>query len=378
MRLILVVLFLFSVPLFADREEIQEERIVILSANEVYNGDLFCVGRSVEISGTVNGDVYIVGGQVTIDGVVNGDVLAIGGSLSVSGHVTHNCRLVGAQVLLSGVVGNNISVVSANLQLLSGASLGGNLVAASAVVDTSASVGSSVTVVAANMRVSSHIHQNLNAYVGKLRLTSKAVIDGNVDYRSNTPASIDSGAVILGQVIYRPSLIHKIVNTAWVHQLFIGSKILATLMNVIYTLVIGICLVKIFPSNLEDALYTLSHKPLKSLLYGILFLILVPLLFLLLLITILGVPFALALMAFNVIGFYSAKVYSILWISNWIFKRMGVLKNNLWAFSLVTAVYFGLTAIPGIGFLLAFVAMLFGLGAGITAQKKHGVFSLKR
>ncbi len=113
----------------------------------------------------------------------------------------------------------------------------------------------------------------------------------------------------------------------------------------------------------------------KSFFYGVLLLVLLPLVFLLLLITILGVPFALTLMAFNILGFYTAKVYSILWVSNWLGEKVGLHRHNLWAFFLIVVIYFGLSAIPVFGSILAFVAMLFGLGAGVTAQKQHGVFS---
>lgn len=378
MRLVVLLALLFtSVISAADKEIIKKESVVILASNEVHNGDFFAVGRSVEISGTVNGDLYVLSGQVIIDGVVNGDVLAVGGSIVISGKVTHNCRLVGGQVLVSGEIGNNVSVLSGNLQLLSTASLGGSLVAASAIVDTAASIQADATLVAANVRVSSYIHQNLQGYVGKLRITSKSVIDGDVDYRSNTPASIDEGALILGTVIYRPSIVHKIMNTTWIHQLFMGSKVLVTLMNFIYTFVVGVLLIKLFPTNLTAALHSLNQRPLKSFFYGVLLVILLPLVFLLLLITILGVPFALALMAFNIMGFYTAKVYSILWTSNWIGGKVGMQKNSLWSFFCTVIIYFGLGAVPVLGSILALVAMLFGLGAGITAQNKHGVFSQK-
>ena len=134
-------------------------------------------------------------------------------------------------------------------------------------------------------------------------------------------------------------------------------------------------LIRLFPSNLTAALHALSWNPMKSFFYGIFVSILLPLVFLILLITILGVPFALTLMAFNIIGFYTAKVYSILWVSNWVGSKVKMRHNSPWLYFFAVMVYFGLTIIPVFGPILALVAMLFGLGAGIAAQNKHGVLS---
>ncbi len=377
MRLIFCFLLLINAHfLFAEDDKMAaQQEVIVLQSGEVHNGNYFAMGSSVEISGTVNGDVYILAEQVVIDGIVNGDVLCAAGSIDISGKVLHNCRLLGGQVLLSGDVGNNVTAVAGNLQLLSSASIGGNLVATAGNVDLAASVGTEATVIASNLRLSSPIGKDLQAYVGQMRITSKASIGGDVDYKSSTPAWIEPGAFVGGHIVRHPSFVHELVEGTWIHKLLVGSKVLATLMNFIYTFVIGIILIKLFPKNLAEAMYSLQEHPLKSLVYGIMLLILLPLTALILLMTILGVPFALTLMAANVVGFYTAKVYPIFWASNWIFGKIGFKHNRLPAFFCGTVIYFCLRAIPIFGTLMALTAMLFGLGAGVLAQKRRGILS---
>lgn len=377
MRLIFCFLLLFTSHfLFAVEDDIsREQNVIVLPSGQVYNGNYFAMGRTVEISGTVNGDVYILAEQVLIDGVVNGDLLCTGGSIDIPGQVVHNCRLLGGQILISGSVSNNVTAVAGNLQLLSSASIGGSLVATAGNVDLATSIGSDATIIASNLRLSSHIGKGLQGYVGQMRITSKAVIGGDVDYKSNSPAWIEAGATIHGDVIRRPSFVHELVKGTWIQKFLVGSKVLVTLMNFIYTFVIGIILIKVFPKNLEAALHSLNEQPLKAFTYGIMLLILLPLAALILLMTILGVPFALTLMAANIIGFYTAKVYSIFWASNWLFGKVGFKCNRGPSFFCGTVVYFCLTAIPIFGILLAFAFMLFGLGAGVLAQRRKGIFS---
>lgn len=375
MRIIFICLT-FLCTVFASADEVAEQqRVVILPSGSVHNGDYFAFGSSVEISGTVNGDVYALAEQVIVDGTVNGDVLSCGGSVDISGKVLRNCRLIAGQILISGDVGNNVTAVAGNLQMLGSASVGGNLVATAGNVDLAAKIGSDATILASNLRVSSQIKKDLLAYVGQLRLTSRVVIGGDLEYRSNTPIWMESGAVVRGTTTHHPSFVHELVKGTWIHSLLVGSKVLAILMNFIYSFVIGLVLIKIFPKNLEAAIDSLKHQPFKSLSYGIMLLVLLPLAALILLMTILGVPFALTLIAANIIGFYTAKVYTIFWASNWMFGKLGLKTNRLPIFFLGLIVYFGLTAIPIFGFILAFVAMLFGLGAGVLSQAKRSFFN---
>jgi hypothetical protein len=146
-------------------------------------------------------------------------------------------------------------------------------------------------------------------------------------------------------------------------------------MNFIYTFVMGVILIKVFPKNLEFALYELKRHPLKSLSYGIMLLMLLPLASLLLLMTILGIPFALALIALNIIGFYTAKVYTIFFASNWLFGKLRMKANRLPSYFLGLVIYFCLIPIPIFGTLLAFTCMLFGLGAGVLSQGRRSIFN---
>jgi cytoskeletal protein CcmA (bactofilin family) len=381
LRLIIYFCAILLFPFLCADEPKQEykhaEGMIILSSDVVHNGDYFASGGSVEISGTVNGDVYLFAEQVIIDGVVNGDLLCCGGSIDVSGKIAHNCRILGGQVLISGEIGKNATIAAGNLQLLPSASLDGNLVATAGNIDLASKIGSDATILASNLRVSAQINNDLQCYVGQMRITSRAVIGRNLDYRSHSLAWIEPGATIRGMIEYHPSFVHELVKGTWIQSLLVGSKIIVTLMNFIYTFVIGVILIKIFPKNLESALYELKKRPLKSLVFGLMLLILLPLASLLMLMTILGIPFALTLIALNIIGFYTAKVYCIFWVSNWVFGKMGMKVNRMPSFFLGLIVYFCLTPIPVFGTILAFLFMLLGLGAGVLSQGKRGIFNVQ-
>lgn len=371
MYILMVLLGVLLFPnLYANSSE-SEDEIISVPSGVIHKGDYFAFGDSIEISGTVTGDVYVAGSQVIIDGNVLGDVLAAAGSVEISGIVQGNVRLLAGQITLGGTVDHNATLVAANVQMPASCNLQGNLVSISGNSDIGAKIGGDAMTVASNIRVSGSILKNLDVYAGRLRITSKAHIGETLSYRSNEAASIDPSAKIQGQILYHPSVFHHMADMPILRGLIIGSKVAGMLMNFLYTFVIGIILIRMFPKRLESTLSMLQEKPLRSLGFGLILLIIVPLVSLLLLMTVLGAPFALTLIALNIISFYTAKVFSILWASNWFFSKIGWKKNKIPTLAFGQGIYYVLVMIPFLGFFIAFFSMLFGLGAAVLAQTKH-------
>ncbi len=366
MRLVLCFL-MFCASGFADPSAVGRD-IVILPADQTVHGNYYALGDSVEISGTVTGDVYVLGGQVFIDGHVQGDVLALGASVEISGTVGNNIRVLGGQVTLSGDVEKNITVLTGNFQVMPSADLKGNLVCIAGNADIASSVAEDVTVFASNLRVSNELHKNLEAYVGQFRLTSKAVIDGDVTYGSNTVAMLDPAAKILGQVTYESSYFSRFFEGSWIKGLLFGSKVATLLMNFFYSLITGLILIRLFPKTVDCALQALKAEHWKAFIYGLVLLVLLPLASLILLMTILGAPFALTLIAFNIIGFYTAKIFTILWSSDAVFRKFKLKPSRSLTLCLGLVVYFLLTSIPIFGTVVALVTMLFGVGAAVIGR----------
>ncbi len=346
----------------------EERKAVILPVGTVHEGDFFALANTVEISGVVKGDAYILGSQVLIDGTVEGDVLALGGSIEIAGDVANNIRVVAGQVMLTGKVAENATIVGANVQGSPGSAINGNVVCIAGNVDIASTLKKNLTLVASNSRIAGKILGTLNAFVGQLRLTSKSFVGGDVEYNSGSAAWVDPGAVIKGTLTHRPSFIKDIVKGNWINAVLLGSKLAALLMNFLYSLFIGFLLIRYFPRNLDSVLEALSDKPLKSLGVGIMILVLFPLVSLLLLMTILGVPFALTLIALNVVTFYTAKTYTIIWVSNHLCRKIKLKPNRVTTYGLGLILYFLLVNIPFIGTPIALATMLFGIGAGILAQ----------
>lgn len=366
------ILVLCLLPLFGFAQDMSEPDpdVIIVSSNEVINHDFFAYGKSIEISGTINGDVYIFGGQVLIDGTVNGDIIAIGGSVHISGNVTKDIRLIAGQVMLSGKVGRNISAIAGNIELFPSAVVNGSIVVLTGNMDLGAVIKKNVRVYASNLRVSDGIDGNLKAYVGQMRLTSKANVKGTVEYWSNKPAYINPQAKI-GEVVHHPSFFYSLFQGKLFKSLKIGSKLATLFMNFFYTLIIGIILIRFFPQNIKRSVGVLKAQPIRALICGLVVVIIMPIAFIALLISILGAPFALTLLALNVIGFYTVKIFFILWLLQITLTKVDYEKHYKLYFLVAVMVYLALTLIPYFGIALSIGAMLFGFGGLVLGKMQE-------
>jgi len=374
-----IIFLLFSFSLFAQEKEENAMDIVVLPSTEVVNNDYFANGKAVEISGTINGDLYVLGGQVFIDGTINGDVLVAAGSVEVSGNVSKNVRMIAGQALITGNIGRSLTGVTATIEMGPSATIGRNAVIVSGNADMESNIMNNLRIYSSNVRLTNRIAGKVMAYVGQLRVTSKVVIGGALEYWSNSNALIDSNAKIQGGVTHHLSFFYDFFHNKLIKGLKIGSKFAGLVMNFFYSFVIGLILLRYFPKRVSRTIEMLNTKPAQSVIAGIVLIFLLPLIMLALIITILGVPFALTLLSLTVVGFYSAKILSILWISTHLFKRFELKKHRKLYFAFGLMVYFTLTLIPYIGTLVAILALVLGIGGAVLGkiereERKKGLF----
>ena len=362
--------FSWTIFSFEISNEEKGDGIHVLSSQEVVNEDFFIYGKTVEIFGTVNGDLYVLGGRVFIDGTIHGDLLVAGGSVEISGTVSQDVRVLGGQAIITGHVGRNVTAIGATFELSSAGTVGNNIVALGGNIDLGGMIGNNARIYTSSLRFSSHVENKIYAYVSQMRVTSKAYVGKTFEYWSDQLAIIDANAEIKGGVIHHPSFFYSVIHSKVLKGFKIGSKLAGFIMNFFYTLVIAFILMHYFKARFESALFVLKKYPFQSFLTGIVIVILLPLLCFAFLITVVGIPFALTLLAINIISFYSAKVLTITWTAKQIFSRFDFQKHRILFFICTLIMYYVVTLIPYLGVLIALTYLFFGLGGMFLSQRK--------
>lgn len=343
-----------------DRQ--QGARVVVLPPGTVVNGNYFAAGETVRVSGTVNGDVYAAAGEVIVDGTVNGDLLAMGGTVTVSGRVAQDLRSAGGRIILEGPVGKDATVAGGDISLSRGATVAKSFAAAGGSVALEGRVAGEARVVSGKLSVGDRIGGDLIATAGRIVLAPGATIAGDFSYRSRQPAVIDKEAAVGGSVTYHP--MERLV-PSWreVAHFMTGLFVFLKIVSYLSTLLIGLALLALFPGFTRDTVTVLKTAPWGSLGVGFALFVLNPLLILLLLLTVVGIPFALILLALYLASLYIARLFVIFWAGQALLKRMGKEARPGGTLALGMAVYILLSIIPVFGSLVSLFVLLFGLGA---------------
>ncbi|HEY7554467.1 MAG TPA: polymer-forming cytoskeletal protein [Candidatus Binatia bacterium] len=366
-----VAALIFFLSTAAAQERARQRRSgshATVPASQVVDGDYFAFGETVEISGTINGDLYASGGQVVIDGRVNGDVLVAGGRVSLSGTVSQDVRAAGGQVAITGNVGRNLTVAGGNVEIASSAVVRGGVVAAGGSVDLAAPVGSAAKIAAGTLIIANRIAGDVEAAVGTLRIASRAEIGGNVSYWSGQEASVSEGARINGKIVRNvPPERPRFFPAAFFAWLVFVS------INFVCTLILGLLSARFLPRYHQSVITTLRERPWASLGVGFIAAVALPVVCALLFATVLAIPLALILLVAFFILLYWSRIYAIGRIGDSILAHLRPASSRASAFVLGLFVYYILAVIPFIGWLVAPLVILFGLGAELIARKQFYV-----
>ena len=137
----------------------------------------------------------------------------------------------------------------------------------------------------------------------------------------------------------------------------------------LWLLLIGIASLMLAPGLTQKNSDAVPVKPLKNLFWGLLFLIITPIIVVLLLITIIGIPLSLILLIIYLISLYISKIYVGFWVGQYVLMK---LKKEM-RFKVITMalglliVLIGIN-LPIIGIFIHLVILLLGLGAIILSE----------
>ena len=334
-----------------------------VSVNEVVDGDVFAAGTNVFINAPVNGDVFLAGSNVTIDAKIDGSVYAAGSNIVINGEVTGNIRLVGSSINVSNKVGKNALLAGANIFLTETASIGRHLTIGGAEIAISSPVGGNFEATGVNLRVNSEIKGDADLIIdssGSLLLAENGRIAGDLNYKATEEIALEQGVQVLGAINFQ-ELEVKATKVDF-------NFALAYFMGLIYKLVslyiVALILVMLMPKAIRMFHEELKSRPGNSLLWGLILLIVVPLISLAICFTIVGLPLGIIGFALYFVYMYFAKVLAGVALGKMITDAFKWKKMHLaWSALIGLAIFIGITAIPIIGWALGFLLVLGSFGA---------------
>lgn len=349
-------------------EETSPQTVYVSPEETIESNPYLAAGERVEVYGTVEGDMYTSGGEVVIDGVINGDLFIAGGTVRISGKVTDNVKAAGGQLVIDGDIGGSLVVAGGNISIEDDASIGSYTIVMGGNTSILGDVAGNTYVFAGNTSTNSTIEGNLEAQVGMIRVGPKTVVVGDLVITSDEKPEIDESADIGGEVVVKEPE-HKVpeevkqVETKSISEVFASIKFITALLGAISTFLVGFILIRLFPRYMEVSRENIEKSTWRSLGWGVLALVVTPIVIVLLFVLIVTIPLAFLTMALYGIYTYLAKIFVIYWAGRKIFKN----SSEVVSFAITLVIYVLITLIPVIGGLVSFAALLFGIGAGVLA-----------
>lgn len=328
-----------------------------VTINEPVNENLLVAGGMITIDAPVNGDIMATGGEIRINSVVNGDVLAAGGRIYVKNNVTGDVRVTGGQIDIEGNVRGDVLATGGEIWIETGTPIGGDVLASGGRVTVNSDVKGDVRLSGGDVKIDKTINGDVSIKAESISLAEGALIKGNLNYTSPKEAELKKEQVN-GTISRQEIKVEKRVPS---YAFTLAWKIFASLA----LLLIAIIIVLIMPSMSLRLSNNIRYDFWKSLLLGLVSLVVVPVAALLIGITMIGLPITIIIILLYLIAIYISKIFAALWIGKLFFRKpqRSVFRNVVVPVTIGIVIYVMLVSIPYIGWIVRILGMLLGLGA---------------
>ena len=333
-------------------------------------GDQYLAGETVDVHGEVKGDLSMAGLQAGLDGVVSGDVNAVGFLVHVGGVVGDDVRALGGKVIVQGWVGDGLLVAGGEISLSRGTRVGGNAILGGRRIVDLGDVDGNLDAAGSYVEIDGDVTGAVRIHSDEVVIGPKARLAGDLRVTGANPPRIAEGARIGGKVTVsapaRQSLGSWVVDSARAALMQIGMLLLVW------------AWMALAPSLARDAAVLEWRSPWFAETLGVAAVAGLPLAALLLALTVLGIPVAMAAAAAWVLLVLAGYSSTALCLGNWMRGRTRRLSDAprprerlLWTLAALLVLR-GAAALPWVGWLVTLGAVLAGAGGvARAAQLAH-------
>ncbi|HSF15396.1 MAG TPA: zf-HC2 domain-containing protein [Vicinamibacteria bacterium] len=332
------------------------EDTYVLRDDERIDNDLVIAAHRVTIDGIVAGDLVVVAEYVEVAGRVEGDVLGFAGEIEIAGEVRGSVR-VGCQALrIEGTVGRNVTAAGESLELLPEARVSGSFTGAGRSILIDAPVGRDFLAAAQTHELNASIGGSARLAGEQLTIGPGAVIAGETRFHGGNEPVVSPEAELASPVVFEkadgedgirfrlPSITAFI--SFWAAAFLLGAV----------ALLAG-------PAVTEAV--TTVHLPghTKSLVVGVLSVVVTLTLGLVALVTIVGIPLSLVIFFLLALGLYLGQAYVGAYIGREILGPTATMGEVLGRLALGLFLIHLVGTVPVLGSIVRTVVALMGFGA---------------
>jgi len=357
-------------PVLVSAAEFRAGQQPSFASGEKAGENIYIAGGVVVSAGSADKDLLVAGGTALVSGPVAGDLFVVGGNITVLAQVSGDMRIAGGNI----VVGGNIlgdAVIGGGQIILSGQSIGGDAAVAGGTVRIDSEIKGNAKIAGGEIYINAPVGGNAEIKAEKLTLGPNADIKGNLKYEATKPVTIEEGGKVRGEIAFtelkRPDTAKKNATKGIISGFFTFVLAAKFIMLLAVALIIGLGFRRYSKELVEKA----AGSPFKELGRGVVTMIVLPILSIVLLVTVIGIPLGiLGLLSFVMLSMYAAMVTPIFLgalVYKWISRKSDYTIN--WKTILLgTVVYLLLGLVPFLGWIAICVAVAITLGGALNIK----------
>ena len=361
--LVITFLFFHSIPTHAVY--LGSGNLLELPKEKVINETAVISATNLTVDSDINGDLLCAGKDVVVNSNIKGDILCVAQSIKINGNIDGNIRVIAQSVEINGLVSRNVYTLSQNLSLTKFSSIKGDIFFGVQNVDLRGSLGRDLLGAADQLTISGSLLRNAKVTASRVNLVDPAKIGGDFEYYMDTNGTASVSQKNVKGNILKHEIVRKEIPQKEMKDISLVAKFMGKIFWIISTLLLGFIVIYFLKNKVIERTQIISKKPAITGLTGLAVLILTPIVFCLLLVSLIGVPAAFVLILEYIISIMLATVYPAILVGKWIIKfftkkQAGGLVGPLVVGIVVTGL---LMFIPAIGFLTGFIFLCLGVGS---------------
>lgn len=331
-------------------EPISEEDGQAFEEASIIYDDIYRMGEEVTVNENVDANVYVMGENVKIDGAfIYGNLYVMANKIEIiDSEIEGSIYALGENISFSGSA-NDIYACASNIDF-----------------DLDSYIWRSAKVGADTVNMNGNIGRNLYASVNNLSIGDNATIEGSLNYYSANEGNIAEQAKI-GEVNFEQQKIEEDANGGIDFIGYLYDAMTVALKTLIVALIIVFFINKF--NNIKRT-NNVATDLLKATGKGTLVFVVVPIIFIILICSIIGVGLGFALMALYIIAIYIATSTVSLEITHRILNKQKDVEIKKWKIVgisiLISLAIWAIGLIPVIGGIIKFILILMGLGIWYT------------
>lgn len=250
-------------------------------------------GDDVQIDSPVKGNAFAAGARIGVTARIDRSAWLSGGEVTVTAPIGRNLYMAGGDLRLEGVVYGRLRAAGGHLRVVRDALVDGSASLAGGSIEVDGGIGRDLRAYGESIVINGVIGGDVELAGERIRIGPDARIAGKVEYRSGRPIVIDPEATI-GRGITEMQKERR-----WMRSIGRGTTIMGATFS-FGLLLIGALMLLALPRFTRESAAKLRSRPAVAAGVGCVMLLGVPLMMLLLVLTIIGIPLAL-LFAFGYI-----------------------------------------------------------------------------